>query len=552
LSQSSIEQLDNKGDSMFHMSNERFVYEALTRRNYFPNQKSAISELPPCFTTISFTPEVAEKLVASKVPENRPKLGYDLVEYFASRHNNVPRTLSLVHPRAYSQLAKIIHDHWGEINFITKNSRSMIAPEYHQDGRLMIMNYEDPEDKTVRALNDGFGSRFRAHTDISGCFHGIYTHSIQWALLGFDAAKAAIGAKFKDRHWSDALDKYQRMSKRNETQGIPIGPATSSIVVEIILGKVDQDLEAKGFNFRRHIDDYVCYCQTYEQAESFLWTLGSLLREYKLNLNSHKTSVIELPCPLHEDWISEISGALPNKIISDDFSRRNLTSYEIIPFLDFAVNLGRKHRQANVVKYAVSCIINSIHPHGSSLVFEYLLNLSWHFPLVLPYLDSLMSVADFDVQKYTEQLNEILIENARHNRSDGMAWVLYYQIKFKLEIDIQAVEQVLMSRDCIAILLLYYTGQAADKVIAFSESLKAENDFVKDNYWILLYQLYREGQSGNPYEGDECFTLLASHDVSFVEFEGRHTRAQEYCNYLNNPFADQERLQDFDTWVKQA
>lgn len=536
----------------FWLSDERFVYEALTRRNYFPNQKNAISELPPCFTTISFTPEIAEKLVACKVPDDRLKLGYDLVEYFASRHNNVPRTLSLVHPRAYSQLAKIIHDHWDEIKFITENSRSMIAPEYHQDGRLMIMNYEDPEDKTVRALNDGFGSRFRAHTDISGCFHGIYSHSIQWALLGFDAAKAAIGVKLKDRHWSDTLDKYQRMSKRNETQGLPIGPATSSIVVELILGKVDLDLEAKGFNFRRHIDDYVCYCETYEQAESFLWVLGSLLREYKLNLNSHKTSIIELPCPLHEDWISEINGALPNKITDDDFSRRNFTSYEIIPFLDFAVGLGRKYRQANVVKYAVGCIINNIHSHGSSLVFEYLLNLSWHFPLVLPYLDSLLSIEGFGAEKYTWQLNKILMENSRQNRSDGMAWVLYYQIKFKLKIDAEAAAQVLLSRDCIAILLLYSTGQATDEVILFSESLRGESDFVKDNYWILLYQLYRDGKGGNPYPGDDCFPVLAAYDVSFIEFEGRRTRAQDYCDYWNNPFADRDHIQDFDTWWKKT
>lgn len=34
------------------------VFRALSRFNYFPNQKQAIGELPDCFTTSSLTPEV--------------------------------------------------------------------------------------------------------------------------------------------------------------------------------------------------------------------------------------------------------------------------------------------------------------------------------------------------------------------------------------------------------------------------------------------------------------------------------------------------------------
>ncbi|HAE6174786.1 TPA_asm: hypothetical protein G4I89_004494, partial [Salmonella enterica subsp. enterica serovar 4,[5],12:b:-] len=92
------------------------------------------------------------------------------MEYYATRYNNFPRTLSIIHPKAYSKLAKHIHDNWEEIRFIKENENSMIKPDMHADGRIIIMNYEDAETKTIRELNDGFGRRFKVNADISGCF----------------------------------------------------------------------------------------------------------------------------------------------------------------------------------------------------------------------------------------------------------------------------------------------------------------------------------------------------------------------------------------------
>ena len=66
---------------------ENFLFEALTRWNYFPNQKSKGEELPPVFSTRQFTPHVAKLLL------NEPlrKSGYDQVEYYSTRYNNVSR-----------------------------------------------------------------------------------------------------------------------------------------------------------------------------------------------------------------------------------------------------------------------------------------------------------------------------------------------------------------------------------------------------------------------------------------------------------------------------
>ena len=169
-----------------NLDNNRHVYEALTRHNYFPNQKEGEEELPPCFSTNRYTPELVEKIVQLQEPASRKKIGYDQVEYSLTRYSNVPRKLGLIHPKAYADLSKIIADNWAAIQHVSLNECSVIKPNYHLDGRILIMNYEDATDKIRRSSVEGFAKRFRVHSDISSCFHSIYSHSIPWALLWID------------------------------------------------------------------------------------------------------------------------------------------------------------------------------------------------------------------------------------------------------------------------------------------------------------------------------------------------------------------------------
>ena len=266
---------------------ENFLFEALTRWNYFPNQKSKGEELPPVFSTRQFTPHVAKLLL------NEPlrKSGYDQVEYYSTRYNNVSRPLSIPHPTGYAYLVSSICSNWKELSYICENENSLIKPEQHNDGRALIMDYEDSLDKTNRALNIGFGRKFRVHTDITNCFLSIYTHAIPWATVGFDFAKLKKDDK---KTWFNKLDFHQRIIKRNETQGVAIGPATSNIVCEAILAKIDEDLRIK-YSYFRYIDDYTCYCSTHDEGQSFLRDLSDELKKYKLSLNIKKTEIVELP-----------------------------------------------------------------------------------------------------------------------------------------------------------------------------------------------------------------------------------------------------------------
>lgn len=519
------------------LDEKRSVYEALTRYNYFPNQKEGESELPPCFTTSKFTPELVEEIVKRQDSRERKTLGFDQVEYLLTRHNNVPRKLGLIHPKAYANLSKVIAENWSEINVKLASENSVIRPEIHEDGRILIMNYEDFNSKIKQASSESFAKRFRVHTDISSCYHSVYSHSFPWAAIGFKQSKGLLTKKSKITHWSEDLDFYTQKSKRSETLGVAIGPASSSIVVELVLACIDRDLTNLGFKFKRYIDDYVCYANTHEEAESFLRLLGKRLNEFKLNLNLHKTHIFTLPEPRSDDWVTVLSGCLPNNFVTSEYDRRKYTLIEIVNYLDQAVRLNKVTPDGSVLKYAIKMIINQINDSSVVDVLDYIINLAWHYPLIIPLLDQLLSNENVNASVYEERINLLIIESAKNYRSDGMAWALYYIRKFQLNISTGAYGEVIRSKDCIALVSLYRINVDHFHIVEFANSLLCKSDYEKDQYWILLYELYRDKKIGEVYEGDTVFKLMKSHGVTFIpEDDCEETELEKYCFYLSIPF----------------
>ncbi|WP_308922341.1 antiviral reverse transcriptase Drt4 [Janthinobacterium sp. J1-1] len=523
----------------------RHTYEALTRHNYFPNQK-IIQELPPCFSTRGFTPEIAEILSARSIPKDRSG-GYDHVEYHATRHNNVPRTLGIIHPAAYAPLAKIIFENWGRISEIERNEKSMIKPSIYLDGRMFVMNYDAPEDRVIKTLRESFGCNYRVNTDISGCFGSIYSHSISWAILGIDAAKERVGKPDFGNHWSEKLDFYIRRSKRNETLGIAIGPATSSIVVELILGEIDKKLLDDGYKFHRYIDDYVCFCKNEDDSKNFIQVLGGELRKYKLNLSLAKTSIVALPAPANDGWVSKLVSALPNRF-KDEGGMKDMYLHELMQFLDFAIVLNKHTSDGAVLRYAIGLIFPCINDQTLPSMLEYIINLCWHFPTIFPYLYFMMEKSDIDPLLYQDRINDLIIENAKNKRSDGMAWPLYLIWKHKLKITDEAVSKVVESEDCIALCVLHFIGSANDAVVDFAKMILKKGNFEKDKYWILLYQLFRRNLIKSPYQ-DDTFSILLKNGVNFMPEEGKFSLAEKYCGYVSNPFLDQEDLLSYKDWL---
>ena len=523
------------------------LYQALTRYNYFPNQKGSITEdkrdgeLPPCIDTRQFTPDICELIssdcgIGSNEGKEGRKGGYDVVEYKATRFNNMPRTLSLIHPKAYSLLAKCIHDNWDHLKHIQDSEHSHVTPKQSHDGRIMVMNYGDqPLEQTHRYINASFGMKFKVTADIANCFNSIYTHAIPWALVGFDQAKSDYR-----NGWHNSLDKYQRNCKRNETQGIPIGPASSSIVAEIILQKVDEAL-CKNFKFERYVDDYTCFCPSYEAAQEFILRLGQELAVYKLTLNLHKTSITKLPCSNQDDWILKLLAALPNKYAKPEGAEEKLNAAETITFINHAIKLNELSPDGSVLKYALRLVVNDLDYIAALSVLDLVINLAWHYPTLIPFistvLDNLKQHEHLSFNSQFNQLNLIIIENARQLRSDGMSWPLYILKHYNQQPSEETVQAVLDSRDCVSITILYSFLEQKEKIIEFAQTILEKNDdFTKDNYWLLLYQLFLNNDLTEGYCSDRVFSILKEHSVNFIPGD-TVTEAERKFEEKNNPFS---------------
>lgn len=492
--------------------NRDFVLNALLRRNYFPMQTSYRDELPPVLNSDAFSADAA-RAVANCHGFRRAKdceyRGYDVVEYRLTRFTGVPRCCMLPHPTAYAFLALVIRESWHRLGHMAENELSLIRPRQHSDGRLIVMNYESDRSKTQREMVSGFGKRFVARTDISNFFPSIYTHALAWAAVSFKEAKANWNKKGR---WYNRLDEAARWLKRNETNGIAIGPATSNILSEIILGKVDSRLASR-FDFHRFIDDYTCYCNTEEEAQEFIRRLSRELAEFKLSLNGGKTRIEPLPRTASESWITDIRHHLPEADA--------VASHGVRSFMDYSIRLAAEHPEGSVLKYALRSIVGKAKSEEArQQALCYGVPLAFHQPALLPLLDELVNWEDPEgLKDLIDSLLQVASESAKFHRSDAMAWTLYYLLKAGAELPAELVDEVLQTRDCVAltILLLYGSDDIVKTLREFAASLDTADYYELDQYWLLLYELYRRGLTGNPYGKDDTFDILVQHDVVFVK-----------------------------------
>lgn len=178
-------------------------------------------KLPPIFSMESFW---------DYIQNTNPQFSgndHDYVYFESMRNNGIPRQYGIPVPMAYSRLCRALKDYWSNIQdhfqAQTKNQPFKVSRihirKIKNTEKIFQMNYKkwwvDPEPTTDLLL----GKKYVVKSDISTCFPSIYTHSISWALVGKEYAKANRGQK----HWFNKIDKMCRATKSGETHGVLIG-----------------------------------------------------------------------------------------------------------------------------------------------------------------------------------------------------------------------------------------------------------------------------------------------------------------------------------------
>ncbi|WP_231372996.1 RNA-directed DNA polymerase, partial [Escherichia coli] len=157
----------------------------------------------------------------------------------------------------------------------------------------------------------------------------IYTHSVSWAVKSKEFSKVNRA----HNSFEGCLDKLLQDSNYGETNGIIIGPEFSRIFAEIILQRVDLNVETylnkesgiikdRNYAIRRYVDDYFIFADDDETFKVIEFVLASELEKYKLYLNESKREMLERPfvtgATMAKNDIAEIIDDLYESLVYSD------------------------------------------------------------------------------------------------------------------------------------------------------------------------------------------------------------------------------------------
>lgn len=558
---------DSETDANLNGLDKEAVRTALLQHNYLPKQHDHKEELPPIFSSVQFTPEIATKLRA--IPARKGG-GYDLLPFRRTRHPNIPRMMAIPHPRAYVELVSVIADNWGKIASVCQSPNSQLEFGLHEDGRIVVHRYDhisaDGEVEDQDPLSD-FGKSYRIKTDINNFYPSVYSHALPWALVGHEEAKKHKGPKHKDE-WYNQIDRAVQQCQRGETKGVPIGPATSTILSELLLFKVDENLRTK-YRFTRYIDDYTAYVDTRDEGDQFLIDLSRSLEAYALTLNLRKTHVSQLPVLNREEWVTDINLFLgvEDKIGGVESDKRAKIKFRQLKLIvDKAVALSKSYPDGSVIKYAFAAIIEvgidnenlGAYVDAAERYFEdALLRYAYYYPTLIPLIQRWLSDnPSFDnrVESRVERRIAALLERSFSlAQSDNIVWCIYYLLQISGETDNGLPERCCNTHDPLVVLMgyVYATKKKLplDPIVTWAKSfpvgLKEERltEYDVDRVWLVLYQLYHDGVlEGPPYQSNEdnkVFESMKENGVSFVDFEHDDfgKRSSKFAQNLFGDFA---------------
>lgn len=465
-------------------------------------------KVPACFTSIGLAKiasdtlkEIFEETDEVKLKKKIKPYSHDYIRYDALRDINIPRHLGIPHPGSYAVQALALSKHW---QVIAKHcnqpdpSISRVHVRKMGSDSIFKMNYKGSEHYQLEEeeINWMAGAQFVVKADVASCYPSIYTHSIPWAL--HDKITTKKNQKITELA-GNLLDKCTQNTRDGQTNGLLIGPHASSIISEIILTKIDTDLQKKYKKIVRHIDDYTFFADTFDEAEKFVKDLGLCLRSYEMSLNYKKTNILPLPTPSVEDWIHRIN--------SFDFPKDQEIGFsKIRSFLDLALECSRIAGKSTPLSYAIKILAGNtnstkLNTRAKRLYVLEVMNMA----LVYPYLVPLLDKAVFDkyghpglADKVSKFSTSLIRLGVRKLYFDIIAHAFYYALKHNVTLDLKDNEfiEIINLNDCISNVMLfaYATKHNLYEVIKeinnFGKLLKLADSREKDKNWLLIYQLW--------------------------------------------------------------
>lgn len=252
-----------------------------------------------------------------------PRSQLDVVDFYSRfgplvLHHSARSRFSLRRPKSIARVG--IYRDWlfavsvggyADRREVEKHGRSdVVVRSYFTYDRFTNIHqfYESSE---YRSLERKYGYLIKA--DITKCFDSIYTHSVAWATSGRDLVKDNLRAGRDAESIGAVFDSLLQSQNHDETSGILIGSEYARVFAELVLQRVDHNVErrlrqhglipGRDYEVLRYVDDYFIFLANRDRERLVVDVLEEELRAFKLHLNAAKGESAETP------WLSPLSVA---------------------------------------------------------------------------------------------------------------------------------------------------------------------------------------------------------------------------------------------------
>lgn len=474
-------------------------------------------KLPPIFDSTKYCEYCKNSNINFDKKKWKPYIQHESI-----RNNNCMREIGIPNPFAYYHLCKTLSDNWNKIQEYFKDKTNY---QQYVVSRIHIKKYKD--EKILFKINYGewknsgspiskllLDSKYVVKADISTCFPSIYTHSIPWALVGKTEAKDTAGKNYENL-WYNEIDSCTQKCKYGETHGLLIGPHASNVLSEIVLSAVDNAMNK--WKYIRHIDDYMCFVKSSEEAHEFLVELNKELRKYDLNINQKKIEIIELPNAIEEQWVFQIKELLDTCYEIYDYKKIESMFNKVIQILK------ENNNNVAIINYFVKSLpFEKMSFNATKYAGDIILHLSLLYPyLVLILEEYVFSKCMFSGVALTNYVNILYGQELRNKNYEAVSYAIYFAIKYDLRIDKIESKEAILSDSCIFKLLSYIyfkkTNNKAEKKLMREHALSFKNDteeFGKN--WVFIYEVLPKS------ELIAEFKSIKSANLSFLKDEFRN------------------------------
>lgn len=521
----------------------------LLQRGFFPK------ELPPAFNTYKFALKGRDFLSRISSVNGYDKKSSAPALYSIEKSEVSRRTIHIPNPFNYLKLADVIaRNEIGIFQNIPHSPYSVSKAHYEPDISERCIGPQHTVLSVIyqEKLKKALSKRYEVKLDVANFYPTVYTHTISWALLGRDKAKAIWSMSRTQRsayipaseialyHMADEIDVALRNCNECQTHGIITGPDVSFLIGELIMSRIDTNMAArypqiKGY---RYYDDYTFFVDTPEEGDELYQALQEELRPFGLEVNEAKFVKMKAPFAIYEDHVREIK---PVRITKNNMVKAD----GLIRLFDIIWRCAelKPEKTQTIFKYGLRLLINQrIKLDNSNKdIYEPLL---YKTAVLKPSLIPLIcTILDFSQEQpsivlLTDMITTIIKKHVPNAQDNEVAWALWICKKYGISVEKSWVRDIFMMGSPIcSIILMDILHQLQPDLLAdadvqssienISISWNAESLYSED--WLLMYEASEQGWIDNStyITADPFFSMLHNEGVKFYD----NNVAADYTSY---------------------